>query len=33
MLNDASKEVLKAIINLGGKGKILEEDQIDDRSL
>ena len=33
MLNDASKEVLKSIINLGGKGKILEEDQIDDRSL
>jgi hypothetical protein len=32
-LNDASKEVLKAIINLGGQGKIFEEDQVDDRSL
>jgi len=32
-LNDASKEVLKAIINLGGQGKIFEEDQFDDRSL
>ena len=33
ILNDASKEVLKAINNLGGKGKIIEEGQIDDRSL
>ena len=32
-LNEASKEVLKAIINLGGQGKIFEEDQVDDRSI
>ena len=32
-LNEASKKVLISIINLGGKGKILEENEIDDRSL
>jgi molybdenum cofactor synthesis domain-containing protein len=32
-LNEASKKVLLSIINHGGKGKILEENEIDDRSL
>ena len=32
-LNHASKKVLDSIINLGGKGKILEENEIDERSL
>ena len=32
-LNHASKKVLHSIINLGGKGKILEENEIDERSL
>ena len=32
-LDKASKEVLKAINNLGGNGKIYEEDQVDERNL
>jgi molybdenum cofactor synthesis domain-containing protein len=32
-LNEASKKVLLSIINHGGKGKILEENEIDERSL
>ena len=33
LLTKASEAVLKAIIKLGGKGRIFEEDEIDDRSL
>ena len=33
VLKEASEAVLTAIIKLGGKGKILEENEIDDRSL
>ena len=33
LLTEASEAVLKAIIKLGGKGKIFEENEIDDRSL
>ena len=33
LLTKATEEVLKAIIKLGGKGRIFEEDEIDDRSL
>ena len=33
LLTEASEAVLKAIIKLGGKGKIFEENEIDNRSL
>ena len=32
LLNEASNEVLSAIIKLGGKGKIVEENEFDERS-
>ena len=32
-LDNASQEVLKSILKLGGKGKIFEEDEIDNRDL
>ena len=32
LLNQASESVLSAIIKLGGKGKIVEENELDERS-
>jgi hypothetical protein len=32
-LNDASDAVLSAVVKLGGKGKIFEEGQVDERNL